>query len=39
MQETLLGVLGFDDMDFVQDLLTHRNEIVESMVLQNIILR
>lgn len=34
MQETLLGVLGFDDMDFVQDLLTHRNEIVESMVVE-----
>jgi hypothetical protein len=32
VQETLLGILGFDDMDFVQDLLTHRDEIVHSVV-------
>lgn len=32
MQETLLGVLGFDDLDFVQELLTHRNEIIEAIV-------
>jgi hypothetical protein len=29
VQETLLGILGFDDMDFIQDLLTHRNELVQ----------
>jgi hypothetical protein len=32
VQETLLGILGFDDMDFVQDLLTHRDSIVHSIV-------
>jgi len=32
VQETLLGILGFDDMDFVQDLLTHRDEIVHAIV-------
>ena len=32
VQETLLGILGFDDMDFVQDLLTHRDEIIHGIV-------
>jgi len=32
MQETLLGILGYDDMDFLQDLLTHRNEIKRSLL-------
>ena len=33
VQETLLGILGFDDMDFVQDLLTHRDDIIHAMVI------
>jgi hypothetical protein len=33
IQETLLGILGFDDMDFIQDLLSHRDDIVLSIVL------
>lgn len=32
VEETLLGILGFDDMDFVQDLLTHRDEIIRGIV-------
>jgi hypothetical protein len=32
VQEMLLGILGFDDMDFVQDLLTHRDTIVNAIV-------
>lgn len=32
IQETLLGILGFDDMDFIQDLLSHRDDIVLSIV-------
>ena len=32
VQETLLGLLGFDDMDFVQNLLTHRDDITLSFV-------
>lgn len=32
VEETLLGILGFDDLDFVQNLLTHRDEIVCEIV-------
>lgn len=32
VQEMLLGILGFDDMDFIQDLFIHRDAIVHSLV-------
>ena len=32
VQEALLGILGFDDMDFVQELLTYREDIAQALV-------
>jgi hypothetical protein len=31
IQETLLGILGFDDMDFIQVLVSHRDELLRSL--------
>lgn len=32
IQDTLLGILGYDDMDFIQELVTRREEIVQEIV-------
>ena len=36
LQETLVGFLGFDDMDFIQDLLTHRTELVQPTTIRKV---